>query len=231
MSDPRARVVEALLRAYREGYFPMADPEGVHGRAGAMLWLSPDPRGVIPLEDGGLHVPRSLRRTLNKAPFRVTTDESFGDVIRGCAAPRWYESGTWIDDRILGAYTALFEAGHAHSIEAWVEDEAQEQPDRDRPRTLVGGLYGVHIGAAFFAESMFCSPELGGTDASKVCLVTLWNHLRARGFMLLDVQFTNEHIERFGVVEIPRRDYLRRLSLAVGAPVSWGPLAGDPRSA
>lgn len=204
--------MDNLLAAYRQGYFPMAEPAR-RGRGSRLAWFNPDPRCILPLDR--FHVPRSLARTVRRATFRVTADTAFDRVIRGCAAPRRHEPGTWIDERIIHAYGLLHEAGSAHSIEAWLGDE----PDR----TLVGGLYGVRIGAAFFAESKFSRPERGGTDASKVCLVHLVHHLRRRGFTLLDVQFPNPHLEQFGPVEIPRDDYLARLTRAADAEADWTP--------
>ncbi len=228
MSQREAQVVEGMLRAYREGCFPMA-------HRGRIDWLSPDPRGIIPL-DTGFHVPRRLRERVKSGRFVITTDAAFGAVMRGCALPRAKEPETWIDERIIGAYTALHRSGHAHSIEAWVGKEREEEPKRrsaDRrtsplsevpgPGVLVGGAYGVRIGSAFFAESKFCLPELGGTDASKVCLVHLVLHLRRRGFTLLDTQFWNPHIDQFGCVEVAREEYMRRLAVAAARPLDWLP--------
>lgn len=220
-------------------------------------WLSPDPRAIIPLtiEGGrgrrgvrggspGVHFSRSLRQRVRSGRFVVTTDVAFEAVIAACAAERAQASESWIDERIVHAYTLLFRAGHAHSVEAWraCDAEAGRERGRDEDRLgahdggailvrsidgvryeLVGGLYGVHIGAAFCGESMFSRPDRGGTDASKVCFVHLWLHLRARGFALLDTQFSNPHMERFGVQEISRTTYLRRLRLAIDKPVAWGP--------
>jgi leucyl/phenylalanyl-tRNA--protein transferase len=174
---------------------------------------------VIPLD--GFHASRSLRRRVRSGKFTITTNRDFEAVIRACAEPRKQERETWIDERIVRAYCALHRAGHAHSIEAWL-GEPQAGP-------LVGGLYGVHIGAAFFAESKFSRPALGGTDASKVCLVHLVHHLRRRGFELLDVQFTNPHIEQFGVVEVPRDKYLLELGRAVAHRAEWLPFEPDQR--
>lgn len=205
MTAPR-EVVESILAAYRLGYFPMAESAKAPG---PIHWLSPDPRAIIPLD--AFHVPRSLARRVRRGTFEVTSDRDFAGVIRECAAPRAAELDTWIDARIVGAYTALHRAGHAHSIEAWREGR------------LVGGLYGVHIGAAFFAESKFSRPDDGGTDASKVCLAHLVRHLRRRGFTLLDVQMSNPHLEQFGVVEVPRAGYLRLLGDAAERRVEWPP--------
>lgn len=242
MESHEARVVEAMVEAYRQGYFPMAEP-GRGGRPGPVGWYNPDPRGVIPLE--GFHVPRSVRRVVRSGRFGVTSDRGFEGVIRGCARPRWYESGAWLDERLIGVYVALHRAGLAHSVEVWLggtkargnegaegEDQraawhVSKGPSQEggaKGGVLVGGVYGVAIGGAFMAESMFCRPDLGGTDASKVALVHLVHHLRRRGFVLLDTQFWNEHIDRFGCVEIPRGAYLRRLGEAVQMRVEWGAL-------
>lgn len=240
--DPdKNQIVEALLDAYAHGVFPMAEPRA-GGRPGEIYWFDPDPRGIIPLDDGALRVSRSLRASLRSGRFTITTDRAFGEVIRACAAPREGEPQTWIDDRIIHAYEALHEAGHAHSVEAWLtpqarRDAAPNEPDaqakdhaaglaRDEGAgspTLVGGLYGVHLRGLFAGESMFSRPDLGGTDASKVCLVHLWNHLRARGFTLLDTQFTTPHLESLGGVEISREEYRERLARAMECETSWIP--------
>lgn len=219
-------VVRTLLAAYAQGYFPMAEPprrsrrHGEPAGPGPIRWYNPDPRAVIPLgidgEEGEFHVSRSLRRRLRSGVFELTTDTDFEGVIRACAEPRPGREETWIDERIIAAYTALHRAGHAHSIEARLAGAGPGAP-------MVGGIYGVSIGGAFFAESKFSRPELGGTDASKVCLAHLVAHLRRRGFTLLDVQFWNPHLDQFGVVEIPRAEYLRRLHEAVAREVEWLP--------
>jgi leucyl/phenylalanyl-tRNA--protein transferase len=185
---PQALTPDLLVRAYCAGFFPMADSR--HGR---IRWYSPDPRAVIPLET--FHVPRSLRRTLRRGLFEVRVNGAFAAVIRACAE----RPETWISDEIVRAYEDLHALGLAHSVETWREGR------------LVGGLYGVALGGAFFGESMF-SRE---TDASKVALVALVERLRARGFVLLDTQFLTPHLARFGAVEIPRADYLRRLEAAL----------------
>ncbi len=181
---------ELLITAYTQGAFPMAMEGGEIG------WFSPDPRGILPLE--GFHTPHGLARRLRKSPFTLRINTAFEEVMRGCAA----REETWIDERILTAYCDLHARGLAHSVEAW------------SPRGLVGGLYGVALGGAFFGESMF-SRE---TDASKVALHTLVQRLLRRGYTLLDTQWSTPHLATFGGVEIPRREYLRRLraALAVG---------------
>ena len=180
---------ELLVSAYSSGWFPMAVDDG------EIRWYSPDPRGIIPL--GAFHVPSRLARVIRGGGFRIEIDRDFASVIRACArADRSAEdSGTWIDDEILTSYIALHEQGLAHSVEAWRRD------------TLVGGLYGVALGGAFFGESMFHRV----TDASKVALAALVERMRARGFTLLDVQWVTPHLEQFGAIEIPRGDYLQLL--------------------
>lgn len=181
-----------LLAAYRSGLFPMSlDHRGEIG------WFSPDPRGVIPLEE--FHVPKSLVRTIRKEPFEIRMDTAFGEVIRGCSL----RETTWISERIRKSYEKLHELGYAHSVEAWNGDR------------LVGGLYGVAIGGAYFGESMFSREA----DASKIALVWLVERMKTRGFRLLDTQWSTPHLARFGCREIPRDDYLEQLgeALAVDA--------------
>ena len=185
---------EKLLAAYAVGIFPMADEEG------AVHWLAPDPRAVIDL--GSVKVPRSLRAVIRRGVFEVTVNRAFGDVIDSCADRM---EGTWISDDIKTAYRTLHRLGFAHSIETW------------RGRELVGGLYGVAIGGAFFGESMFHRIS----DASKVALVCLVERMKERGFVLLDVQFVTEHLHRFGAKEIRRGDYERRLRWAILLPRSF----------
>lgn len=208
MNRGAEQVVAALLEAYRQGFFPMAS-SARQDAPGPLRWYSPDPRAVIPLED--FHASHSLRRRVRTGRFEMTSDRAFVDVMRGCASPRPHEPDTWIDERLVRMYAELHEAGHAHSIEARLDGR------------LVGGLYGVHLGAAFFAESKFSRPGEGGTDASKVCLVHLVHHLRRRGFLLLDVQFANPHLEQFGIEEIPRGAYLARLAQAAAGTATWAP--------
>lgn len=218
--------VEQLLAAYRSGAFPMAMrwedapdalPDGGPGDA-FIAWFSPDPRGIIDLDD--FHVPQSLQRVVRHHDLAITSDRAFVDVMRACAEPRKHEQLTWISDELIEAYCGLHERGFAHSIEAW--RRVDDGGDTERTPQLVGGLYGVHIGGAFFGESMFVRPDLGGTNASKVCLVHLVAWLRSRGFVLLDTQFWNEHLAQFGCVEIPKQAYLERLARAVDLDVTWG---------
>lgn len=188
---PRARQTidpELLLRAYALGWFPMGT-----GRRGRIEWFSPDPRGILPL--GAFHAPSRLTRVVRQSRFEVRIDTAFEAVMRACAT----RDETWITEEILASYVALHGVGHAHSVETWQDD------------VLVGGLYGVAIGGAFFGESMFHSV----TDASKVALVALVERLRERGFALLDTQWVTPHLAQFGGVEIPRAEYLERLATAV----------------
>ncbi|MFA5122829.1 leucyl/phenylalanyl-tRNA--protein transferase [Zavarzinia sp.] len=187
---------EILLRAYGAGIFPMAD----HAKDEDLFWVDPEWRGILPLDR--FHVPRSLAKVVKRDQFRVTIDQDFDAVIAGCAASAPGRRTTWISHRIRGLYHSLFESGHAHSVETRIGDR------------LVGGLYGVRLGAAFFGESMF-SRE---TDASKIALVHLVARLKAGGFRLLDTQFVTTHLLRFGATEIPRESYRRLLAGAMSGP-------------
>jgi leucyl/phenylalanyl-tRNA--protein transferase len=178
--------------AYRHGIFPMADE-----RSGEVLWFRPDPRAIVPLD--GFHTSRSLARTLRRGLFEIRVDTDFEGVMRACADR---PEGTWISGRFVEVYGALHRAGKAHSVEAW------------REGSLVGGLYGLALGGAFMAESMFHHE----TDASKVALEALCSRLRKQGFILLDVQYVTPHLESLGAVEITRREYERRLEQALGLP-------------
>lgn len=183
-----------LLLSYSQGFFPMADPED-----GEIGWYSPDPRAIIDLNK--FKVNRSLRLTIKKRIFQIRIDTSFEDVIRKCAD----RTETWISEEIIQSYLLLHDMGYAHSVEAWKDSR------------LVGGLYGVAIGGAFFGESMFSLER----DASKVTLVALVERLRLRGFRLLDIQFITDHLARFGGKEIPRAEYLNRLNDATPLKVSF----------
>ncbi len=185
----RILTADILLRAYRAGVFPMAESR-LRQR---LYWVDPERRGIIPLE--GFHVPRRLRRTVRQRPFDIRCNFAFRRVIEECAAPNPDRDDTWITSEIVDSYCELFATGHAYSVEAW------------RGGELVGGLYGVSIGAAFFGESMFSR----ATDASKVALVDLVARLVAGGYRLLDTQFITDHLVQFGTVEVPRRDYHRML--------------------
>jgi leucyl/phenylalanyl-tRNA--protein transferase len=184
---------DLLLKAYASGVFPMAESAGDP----EVFWVRPESRGVIPLD--AFHVPRSLRKVVRQHRFDIRVDTDFAGVIDACAEKREARRSTWINAPIREAYIKLFEQGHCHSVEAWREGR------------LVGGLYGVKLGRAFFGESMF-SRE---TDASKVCLVHLVERLRARDFALLDTQFTTEHLKRFGAVDVPRARYEKLLQAAL----------------
>lgn len=191
---------DLLLRAYGAGVFPMAESRG----SDRLYWLDPALRGILPL-DSGFHLPRRLMRTTLSARFSVTADRDFPAVIRGCAEPAPGRTDTWINPEIERLFTELHHRGAAHSIETWQDGR------------LVGGLYGVDLGGAFFGESMFSRV----TDASKVALVHLVARLRLCGFVLLDTQFLTAHLARFGAVEIPKAEYKRRLALALEAPAQW----------
>jgi leucyl/phenylalanyl-tRNA---protein transferase len=194
-----------IVLAYAQGLFPMA--RGRSARC-AIDWYSPDPRAILPLDPPrAFHVSHSLRQRLRRASYVVTFDRAFAQVITACAAARKREESTWINPAIINAYSALHELGLAHSVEAW--DPTGEK--------LLGGLYGVALGGAFFGESMFSRAP----DASKVCLVRLVEHLREAGYVLLDCQITNPHMQQFGVIEIPRAEYLARLEQAVRKKVEW----------
>jgi leucyl/phenylalanyl-tRNA--protein transferase len=191
---------DLLLRAYAAGVFPMAenagDPE--------IFWVRPEMRGILPLDD--FHIPRSLAKTVRRAPFEIRFDMDFEAVIAGCGAARPGRPNTWINLPIRAAYARLFAIGHCHTVEAWKGGE------------LVGGLYGVTLGRVFFGESMFSLER----DASKVCLVALVERLRDRGFDLLDTQFTTEHLKRFGAIDVPRRKYETMLEKALdGEPATF----------
>lgn len=170
---------------------------------GSIQWYAPDPRAHLPFE--AFHIPHNLRRRVRQREFDVTTDRSFERVIRACAD----RDRTWITPPIIRAYTELHERGIAHSVECWQND------------TLAGGLYGVALDGAFFGESMFFRIS----NASKVALVHLVRQLRAGGFTLLDTQYSTSHLERFGVEEIPRTDYMNRLEEALTVETTWWPLA------
>jgi leucyl/phenylalanyl-tRNA--protein transferase len=178
---------QTLLSAYGQGVFPMAD------RAGRIQFYTADPRGIIPLD--AFHIPGTLRQLLRKDPpvFDVRVNYDFRATMRGCMIG--HDGGTWINETLIEAYSALHEMGFAHSVEAWQNDQ------------LVGGLYGVSLGGAFFGESMFTRIR----EASKVCLVHLVNRLNERGYELLDTQATTDHLRRFGAIDIPANRYLQML--------------------
>ena len=227
-AETRGAIVQLLLAAYRQGIFPMADP-----RSDEIRFYTADPRGIMPIrEDRGFHVPRSVERAIRTRRFIITADLAFERVMRACARPRADHDLAWITDRLVQWYVVLHDAGHAHSVEAW----------RPRPGTgelaLVGGIYGVSIGAAFFGESMFCTPRdrlpsgerhpLDGADASKVALVTLVRHLQACGYALFDIQMVTDHTARFGAFETSGEGYLEMLAPAVEGPERWRPMEPPP---
>lgn len=184
---------DVLLRAYSIGLFPMAesadDPE--------IFWVEPELRGILPLD--AFHVSRSLQKAIKHSTLTIRVDTAFESVMAGCAAEAPDRPSTWINATIRTLYTELHRMGHAHSVEAFEGDE------------LVGGLYGVSLGSAFFGESMFSRR----TNASKICLVHLVERLKANGFRLLDTQFTTEHLKTFGAIDVPKEDYLKLLAGAM----------------
>jgi leucyl/phenylalanyl-tRNA--protein transferase len=184
---------DLLLQAYAVGLFPM----GERHDDPTLYWVDPDIRAILPLD--GFHIPRRLRRTVRAEPFELRCDTAFAEVMQACAQSTDKRRETWINEPILKLYQALFQRGQAHSVECWKDG------------ALVGGLYGVSLGGAFFGESMFSR----ATDASKVALVHLVARLRAGGYRLLDCQFMTEHLRQFGTIEIPREDYRRRLARAL----------------
>lgn len=192
---------ELLLRAYASGIFPMA--ESATDRS--IHWIDPSERGIIPLD--GLHIARRLARTIRRQPFDIRFDTAFPAVVDRCAEPQPGRSETWINRTIRDLYLQLFHMGHAHSVEAWAGDD------------LVGGLYGVSLGGAFFGESMFSRR----TDASKIALVYLCARLRKDGFVLLDTQFLTTHLASLGAIEISRRRYHALLAVALEVDATFDP--------
>ena len=192
--------LQSLLQAYRRGVFPW------FGEEDPILWWSPDPRMVLFPDE--LHLTRSLRKTLRAQTFEVSADREFVQVINACGGPRDGETGTWITDQMVAAYTELHRAGHAHSIEIWIDGK------------LAGGLYGVAVGRAFFGESMFTRVS----NASKIALVALVRQLHAWGFGIIDCQMRTQHLATFGAREIPRPEFAQRLSELVDyepIPAPW----------
>jgi leucyl/phenylalanyl-tRNA--protein transferase len=190
---------EILLRAYACGIFPMSESADDP----TIFWVEPEHRGIIPLD--GLHISSRLARTVRSDTFRIEINTAFSRTLAGCAAPSPGRDDTWINRRIRDLYTALHDAGHCHSVEAWQGDE------------LVGGLYGVSLGRAFFGESMFHTAR----DASKVALVHLVARLIAGGFILLDTQFVTDHLRSLGAVEVPRRRYHTLLHEAISGTANF----------
>jgi leucyl/phenylalanyl-tRNA---protein transferase len=199
---------QVLLKAYACGIFPMAESADDN----ALYWIEPERRGILPLDR--VHVPRRLVRTIRSGGFEVKVDNDFEAVIDGCAAPRSGRRSTWINGRIRSLYRELFALGHCHTVEVWQDGE------------LMGGLYGVHLGRAFFGESMFSRAR----DASKIALVYLVARLKYGGFTLLDTQFVTGHLARFGAVEVSRDEFQRLLEGALGTAQGSGSVASGARA-
>lgn len=192
---------DIVLKAYATGIFPMADSAG----SDHLYWYDPDPRGVLPI--AGFHVPKRLRKTIRKMPFEIRTDTAFEDVIDGCAEATPERPETWINHAIREMFVQLYKMGYAHSVETWQDGK------------LVGGLYGLSLGGAFFGESMFSRR----TDASKIALAHLVARLWAGGYTLLDTQFVTDHLRQFGAMEIPRDVYRQQLQQALGVDAVFIP--------
>jgi leucyl/phenylalanyl-tRNA--protein transferase len=204
MSSPLT--ADQILRAYALGVFPMArqhdDPK--------LYWVDPEKRGILPLAD--FHLPRSLKKVLKRDTFELRLDSAFDQVLELCAESTARRPETWINSEIVRLFTDLHHAGLAHSVETWADG------------VLVGGLYGLSLGSAFFGESMFSR----ATDASKVALCHLVALMKKGGYSLLDTQFVTDHLAQFGAIEIPRRDYLRMLAQALDRPAAFkGALTPD----
>ncbi len=197
-----------LLKAYACGIFPMAESADDPG----LFWIEPEIRGIIPLEQ--FRIPKSLKKTIRKEPFEVRIDTAFERVVEACAASAPGRGKTWINDRIKRLYSDLHRIGHCHSVECWQDDR------------LVGGLYGVRLGSAFFGESMFSRV----TDGSKVALVHLVHRLIAGRFRLLDTQFTTDHLKRFGAIDISKEDYSELLYDALQDEADFFPYDGGGTS-
>lgn len=196
---------QVLLKAYSCGIFPMAES----ARDPALYWIEPQHRGILPLDR--VHVPRRLKRTIRSTECEVRVDTNFEEVIEGCAASRPGRRSTWINNRIRQLYRDLFDLGHCHTVEVW---------DKGR---IVGGLYGVALGGAFFGESMFSVER----DVSKIALVHLVGRLIAGGFVLLDTQFVTDHLRQFGTIEVDRGEFQTRLEEALKVPADFYRLPVD----
>jgi leucyl/phenylalanyl-tRNA--protein transferase len=195
---------EVLLKAYACGIFPMAES----AEDPALYWIEPEKRGIIPLDR--FHVPSRLARTVRSDRFTIAVDRNFDAVLDGCAEPQPGRPRTWINARIRVLYRKLYERRHCHSVEVYAGED------------LVGGLYGVSLGSAFFGESMFHRTR----DASKIALVHLVARLKAGGFKLLDTQFITDHLRTFGAVEVPQRQYHKLLEAALRGQADFGALGG-----
>lgn len=193
-----------ILNLYTQGKFPMAEHRG----SDAFMVVEPDMRGIIPLD--GLHISRSLRKDMGKHDYQMSLNHCFSDIIERCAAPRIGHPETWISDGLQMIYEHFHEAGYAHSLEIWDGDARTDD-------ALVGGLYGIAIGGAFFGESMMSVRKNG----SKVALVKLVEHLNARGFVLLDTQYLTDHLASMGGIEISQANYLKRLKPALAVDASF----------
>jgi leucyl/phenylalanyl-tRNA---protein transferase len=196
---------QVLLKAYSCGIFPMAESADDT----ALYWIEPQHRGVIPLDR--FRIPRRLARTIRQAPFDIRINTDFEQTVTGCASTRLGRHSTWINSRIRTLYREMFELGHCHTVEAWQGD------------TMVGGLYGVALGGAFFGESMFSTAR----DASKIALVHLAARLVHGGFTLLDTQFQTPHLKQFGTLEVTREDFHQRLEAALSREGNFGSLPID----
>ena len=200
MAQSYAYAPETIIKAYALGLFPMAESHN----SKEIRFYDPDVRGLIPIDNSlgnGLHIPRRLQRRVRQHPYDITIDQDFAAVLTACAARSSIRTDTWINADIRQLYIALHKIGFAHSVEVWLGGD------------LVGGLYGVRLRAAFFGESMFSHLS----DASKIALVHLMARLRHGGFRLLDAQFSNEHLKQFGVIDVPRIEFQRRLADALAA--------------
>ena len=204
---------EGIAR-YLRGWFPMYDSD-----SDEVQWVQGHARAIVPLDER-FTVARSLRARVRRAEFEIASDECLVRVMQECARPTPQRPETWLHEEIVVLFDLYRRAGLAHSVEAWKTSASGE-------RVLVGGLYGVALGAVFCGESMFSRPELGGTDASKVCLVHLVGHLRRRGFRLLDAQLSNEHMAQFGTYDIGGAEYVKTLRKLANEDVSWPPFEPD----
>jgi leucyl/phenylalanyl-tRNA---protein transferase len=200
---------QVLLKAYACGIFPMAES----AEDNALYWIEPERRGILPLDC--VHVPKRLARTIRKGGFEVCIDRHFEEVVEGCAAPRSGRRSTWINGRIRSLYRELFALRHCHTVEVWQDGQ------------LTGGLYGVHLGRAFFGESMFSRAR----DASKIALVYLIARLKYGGFTLLDTQFVTGHLARFGAIEVSREEFQRFLEAALAGGFAQGSGSGASAAA
>lgn len=231
MSSRRRSIVDEALALYKQGWFLMAKDEVDWQEAGAPArdddnddhhsvaeWVQPTIRGLIPLDER-FHVPASLARRVRSGRFEVTCDKAFSQVIRACAQSTPGRETTWLNEDIVALFEMFHAEGHAHSVEAWRTEAGK--------RVLVGGLYGVALGRVFAGEAMFSFPKLGGTDASKVCLVHLVHNLRAMKFVALDAQMANPHLQQFGLYTMSAEEYQRLLKQESRENLVWTWNCGD----